>query len=101
MHVLKRPTYNLSLIQQLVQDGAYVVTGTALAGAAALSFDSEDIRACVLALTLRDLYKTMESTDRPGLWQDVYKPLYGGVRVYVKLQLSAACKAVVIQFKQK
>ncbi len=35
----------------------------------------------------------------PGLMQDVYKPTYEGLRLYVKLQLGKFGKAVVISFK--
>jgi motility quorum-sensing regulator/GCU-specific mRNA interferase toxin len=101
MHHRQRSTYDLATIQKLVREGAYVITRTGLAGAAALGFDSEDICACVLALTAGDLHKTMESTDRPGAWQDVYKPVYCGVRIYVKLQIAITNRAVVIQFKQQ
>jgi motility quorum-sensing regulator/GCU-specific mRNA interferase toxin len=96
-----RPTYDLAELQRLVREGAYMVTMAAVRGAAALSFDGEDVRACVLGLTRRDLYKTMPATDVPGLWQDVYRPVYLGVPLYVKLQLSRRGKTVVIQFKQK
>jgi hypothetical protein len=94
-------TYDLAELQRLVRHGRYVVTNTALAGAAELQFDRQDIRDCVLSLTRLDLYKTMKAVDEPGLWQDVYKPVYGGIPVYVKLQLSAGRAAVVIQFKKK
>lgn len=97
----KEPTYNLAELQRLVRDGAYVVTMAALHGAAALSFGSEDVRACVLGLTRLDFYKTMPATDVPGLWQDVYRPAYLGVSLYVKLQLSRRGQTVVIQFKHK
>jgi hypothetical protein len=29
----------------------------------------------------------MDSDQRPGLWQDVYRPVYEGRQVYVKLQI--------------
>lgn len=95
------PTYDLAELQRLVREGAYVVTMAALHGAAALSFDSDDVRSCVLGLTRRDLYKTMPAADVPGLWQDVYRPMYLGVPLYVKLQLSRRGTTVVIQFKRK
>ncbi|MDB4948361.1 MAG: hypothetical protein JWM27_1010 [Gemmatimonadetes bacterium] len=97
----QNPTYDLAELQRLVRENHYVVTSKAVSGAASLSFDSDDIRDCVLGLRLDDLHKTMEAENVPGLWQDVYRPLYGGVRLYVKLQLSRHGKAVVIQFKRR
>jgi hypothetical protein len=66
-----------------------------------LGWDDEDVKECVLALTGADFHKTMESTDLPGLWQDVYKPLFRRVRLYVKIQVGRRGKAVVISFKEK
>lgn len=55
--------------------------------------------ACVLALTASDFYETMESDAVPGLWQDVYRPTYGLMALYVKLQIERDGDAIVISFK--
>lgn len=94
-------TYDLAHIQELVRQGSCIITGNAFKGAAALAMTGEDIKDCVLRLTAVTFHKTMESTDCPGLWQDVYKPLYQKMRLYVKLQLSVRGDAVVISFKEK
>ncbi len=44
-------------------------------------------------------YKTMAAERVPGLMQDVYKVLYAGERIYLKLQMSKSGVAVVISFK--
>ncbi len=43
--------------------------------------------------------KTMAAERLPGLMQDVYKVLYAGERIYLKLQISKSGVAVVISFK--
>ena len=52
-----------------------------------LGFDESDIVECVGALSSAHFYKTMEAEKRRGFWQDVYRTEYGGIPLYVKLQL--------------
>lgn len=99
-----RPTYDLAKIKQLVRDGRWTPEGPALRGLASLGMDSEDVVECVQALTRADFYKTMPSECREGMFHDVYKPVFDGWRLYVKLQLTGGededdTEAVVIQFK--
>ncbi len=55
----------------------------------------------MLALDESDFYKTMTSIQIPGLMQDVYRPRYLGVELYVKVQLSPERNtAVIISFKE-
>lgn len=74
---------------------------SSLAGAVALGFDEGDILACVLGLKPTDFYKTMPAQKGVALMQDVYRPRYLGVRMYVKVQVTGDNVAVVISFKQK
>ena len=78
----------------------YRIERLAAHGAMALGFDEDDIRDCVLSLTPDDFHKSMESRSRPGSWQDVYKPVYEEVGVYLKLQMGAPSDTIVIQFKR-
>jgi hypothetical protein len=73
---------------------------TATMHALLLGIDEQDIVDCVLALTPDDFYKTMPSEKRQDLFQDVYKPKYGGERLYVKLQGSTDGNTVIISFKR-
>ena len=43
-------------------------------------------------------YKTMPAEKRAGLWQDVYRLSFCGVRVYLKVQMNAAGQAVIVSF---
>ncbi len=100
------PTYDLGEIRALVRAGKCRVTGTAMDAAAALNIDEEDVQDCILRLTSHDFFKTMPSHQIAGLHQDVYRPVYAGVRLYVKLQIMLLGPtrnemAVVISFKRK
>jgi hypothetical protein len=48
---------------------------------------------------LEKIKDLVAAEKKPGLWQDVYHPVYRGVELYVKLQVTGA--AVVISFKRK
>jgi motility quorum-sensing regulator / GCU-specific mRNA interferase toxin len=95
------PTYDLAWIQYKLSTGRYRIERIASQGALALGFDEEDIVACVCSLSRADFHKSMESELRAGLWHDVYRPTYEGVRVYVKVQIDRSSDAIVIQFKKK
>lgn len=92
-------TYDLAEIQTKIQAGLYWITQSSRSGAAAAGLAESDIISCVLALTSADFYKTMESDAAPGLWQDVYRPVYGQTALYVKLQIAVDGDAIVISFK--
>lgn len=80
------------------------MTGASARGAGELGFDEADIFACVVGLTGAEFYKSMEADARPGFWQDVYRPTYGGIELYVKVQLEGAAPdelSVIIQFKRR
>ena len=79
----------------------YTVTVSARKSAHMLGFGEAEIVACTLALTTLDFHKTMESESAPGHWQDVYRPVYAGLRLYVKVQVQGWSTAVVISFKER
>jgi len=95
------PSYDLLMVQRLVAGGSYLIRKSALNGAGELSFDRTDIKDCVLGLTVADFYKTMVAERVPGLMQDVYRPNYLGVELYVKLQIALQNQAIVISFKKR
>ena len=92
------PTNDLAVVQQLVAAGKWTITHTAFAGASALKLDRTDVEACIAGLSLGDFHKTMESTGKPGQAQDVYRPTYLKVPIYLKLKLTDM--VVVISFKR-
>lgn len=94
-------SYSLLLIKRLVAEGRYQITVSALESAALMGFDDESIVECVVVhLADTHFYKTMPSASIPGLMQDVYKLAFEGRRVYLKLQVNRAQRAVVISFKE-
>lgn len=95
-----RPTYDLAGIKALAAAGEIDITMSAVQGARNLHLDASDILECVASLEDRDFYKSMPADLRPGLFQDVYKRQFLGFPLYVKLQISARRRAVVISFKQ-
>ena len=96
-----RPSYDLAEIQVKVAAGFYVVTDASGTGAGALGFDRTDIESCIAALDEPDFYKTMASGKRPELMLDVYRPVYEGKELYVKLQLNHVRRAVIVSFKER
>ena len=98
-----KPTYDLRHLQKLVGQGdlSRFVTVAARRGAGEAGFGEADIISAVLELGSSDFYKTMEAEQYPGRWQDVYRLEFRGVALYIKLQLSADGRAVVIQFKPR
>jgi hypothetical protein len=94
-------SYSLSVVKQLVSEGRYLITVTALETAALMGFDDESIVECIVEqLAETHFYKTMPATSVPGLMQDVYKISFEGQRVYLKLQINRSQNAVVVSFKQ-
>lgn len=93
------PTFDLTDLIRLIEGGHYIIKRSARNGAASLYLDEDDMVECVAGLTDLDFYKTMESTKRPGTFQDVYKRRYHSFPIYLKLQL-AGSRCVVISFKR-
>jgi hypothetical protein len=98
-----QPTYDLQQLQQLVGQGplSRVLTVAATNGAGAMGFSNEQIIEAVLQLTPIHFYKTMESEQVLGLWQDVYHLPFRNKEVYIKLQMGHNGRAYVVQFKRK
>lgn len=99
------PTFDLELAKGLVRLGEWSATKRAMLDASGMGFDPSDIRDCVLELAMSDFYKTAESETVPGTMQDVYKPIYCDVPIYLKLQIHeekavARKKTVVISFHE-
>lgn len=99
-----QPTYALDLVQSLLASKKYRITGAALRGAGELGFDEDDVVSCICELNAAVFYKSMEAERRPGFWQDVYRPTYGGIALYAKVQIEGTSPddlLVVIQFKRR
>lgn len=52
----------------------------------------------VLALTPSDFYKSMTADKDPGYWQEVYRLVYNGQSIYLKLIVKD--NVVIVSFKE-
>jgi motility quorum-sensing regulator / GCU-specific mRNA interferase toxin len=69
-----KPHCELSIVKAMLQAGIVRITTSALAGADALGLDFDQIVNIVMALTLKDFYKSITSHNKHREWQDVYRP---------------------------
>ena len=92
------PHCSLSLIKTLVEAEKVRSTMSALAGAAALGFDFDDIVEIVLSLSAKDFYKSMTTYSNHRVWQDVYRPLTPAGEVYLKLTVVE--DVLIVSFKE-
>ena len=99
----QQPTHDLADVQAKVRAGFVHYRLQALRSAAELGFSRLDIDDCILALTTSDFFKTMPAhvPKWVGCWQDVYKPTYLGLELYVKLQLFPGPRVYIVSFKRK
>ncbi|MDR1776907.1 MAG: type II toxin-antitoxin system MqsR family toxin [Desulfovibrio sp.] len=93
-----KPHHQLDDVKRLVTAGEVIVSVTALRGADALGLTLKDVIDVVLLLDRSDFYKSMTSYSDHQSWQDVYRPLVVGVRVYLKLTIRDG--VVVLSFKE-
>src|SRR5262245_39517245 len=107
---VRRPTYPLARVVTLARSiGARRITRTAeISARDELGLPRDDVYELVARLTTRDFHKTMESRDKPGLYQDVYRPTVvtprhpHGAQVYCKVQLvDMALVRVVVSCKRR
>ncbi len=100
-----RPTFDLARVQSLASSPlSRWITGAAVKGAGELGLDEQAIIDCVLSLDADCFYKTMPAEKRPGCWQDVYRPMFEGFALYVKVQIIGEEPdetVVVISFKRR
>ena len=72
---------------------------TAVAGAAAMGFATDDVLSVVSSLTIRDLYKSMTSHADHTVWHDVYHA--DTARGVVYLKLTVLENLLIVSFKEK
>ena len=95
--------YDLQTVQWLVGQGelSCIITTAARDGARECGLSVGELVEAVLELSTVNFYKSMGAEKRPGMWQDVYHQSFRGVELYIKLQISPAGDAVVVQFKAR
>jgi len=90
--------FKLYTVKALVQSGRVNTTGTALAGAAVLGLNLDEMLAVVMSLTPNDFYKSMTTHANHTVWQDVYRPMTHIGAVYLKLTVQE--DVLIISFKE-
>jgi len=98
----KTPAYDLDTIKRSLSSVDNLrMTGSAQAAMVSLGFDESDVINVIQALTPNDFHKSM-APRKPGFinWQDVYRPFYSGIQLYMKFQLGPKGQ-VVVSFKEK
>jgi len=66
-----------------------------------LGFSDQDVIDAIQALTEKDFYKSMPPVNTNfTAWQDVYKPRFRGIDLYIKFQIDRRGETI-ISFKEK
>ena len=94
----RTPHCALTKVKEMVGAGKLVLTFAAQSGGVALGFDYDGIKDLVLALTMRDFYKSMTTHQDYRRWQDVYRPTTAAGLIYLKLMVAE--DVVVVSFKE-
>jgi hypothetical protein len=77
------------------------MTYSAMQGQYELEFSDQDVVDAIQTLTSTDFYKSMPPEHEGfSAWQDVYKPTFKGVKLYVKFQIDKRGE-VIISFKAR
>jgi motility quorum-sensing regulator/GCU-specific mRNA interferase toxin len=92
------PHRKLTVIQSLVAEGKVRATYSALAGAAVLGFDFQEMIDVVAALTISDFHKSMTTHADHRIWQDVYRPNTPVGVIYLKLTVIE--DVLIVSFKE-
>lgn len=96
----RKPHCSLERVKAFVAEGMVRASTVAFSGARALGIDDiEGMCEIVLALTMRNFYKSMTSYETPKVWQDVYRTrTQNGHAVYLKL--SVVNDVLIVSFKE-
>jgi hypothetical protein len=89
--------YLLSEIQaRFCEADGYLITGRVRKHMALAGWDEADVQTCVAFLEDGDFYKSQAHSSRPGVWLDIYKPIYDGETLYVKFTEHEDGRTVVL-----
>jgi len=96
----RKPTYDLEGIKAAIASGRYRVTNTARCSAYDLGLNDMGMVQVVTDLTRKDFYKSMTVYHDSRLWQDVYRPTWDGIVLYIKFQIDED-GFLIVSFKEK
>ncbi|PWC09866.1 mRNA interferase MqsR [Brenneria roseae subsp. americana] len=95
----RTPHTRLHIVKTLVAQANVRATNSALNDADLLGMDFDGMCNVISALTTQDFYKSMTTYHDHTVWQDVYRPLVDGVRIYVKITVING--VLIVSFKEK
>ena len=95
----RKAHYPLAAVRRLITEGRVSFTMTAVAGGAAMGFDSDGMLEVVSALKTKHLYKSMTSHADHKVWHDVYHADTDRGVVYLKLTVVE--ELLIVSFKEK
>lgn len=95
----RKAHYPLAKVRQLIKGDRVAFTITAVAGGAAMGFDTHEMLDIVSTLTNGNLYKSMTSHADHTVWHDVYHADTRRGRAYIKLTIVETL--LIISFKEK
>lgn len=96
------PHTRLHIVKQMVTDGKIKITSSAIAGAIELGFavpPFDEMCTVILSLTMTDFFKSMTAYADHTIWHGVYRPLWNGQRIYLKLIVSN--DVLIVSFKER
>lgn len=95
----RKAHYPLITVKRLAAERRVSFTVTALAGAAAMGFATDEMLGVVSSLTSRNLYKSMTSHVNHTVWHDVCHANTSRGLVYLKLTVIE--NLLIVSFKEK
>ncbi|MFM8453723.1 MAG: type II toxin-antitoxin system MqsR family toxin [Gammaproteobacteria bacterium] len=99
---LNKPSYQLEHIKRVFQTVHTLrMTTSAKQTQYALGFSDQTVVDVIQKLTSEHFYKSMPPVSpKFTAWQDVYRPTYFGVALYIKFQINKN-KELIVSFKEK
>ncbi len=97
-----KPTYDLDAIKLAFDNVDKLrMTATAMQGQYIVGFSDQDVVDTIQTLAGSDFYKSMAPAHAKFIsWQDVYKPTFNSVELYIKFQVDSRGE-MIISFKAK
>lgn len=97
----RRPHYSLENIKTAFATPETLNrTFTSKQGARSLRMDDHGVIAMIQALSSKDFQKSMTSKADNKVWQDVYRPTWNGIDLYVKFTLDSQNHLLLISCKE-
>jgi hypothetical protein len=85
------PAYDLDFVRRAFSAGHFRVTGRVERHLTVRDWDRETIRAVVASLRRDAFHKSQEALSAPGVWLDIYRPMYEGRCLYLKFMIDDYC----------